>query len=380
MITGMVVFASLFLAELLAGATTTWAQAAAPPPAKPGAAPPKTAAPADSAASPGIPVMSDAAKRTAELRASLDTLRVTLDIQKRKLSDAVRALASSQAKVNIVLDDTLPAAVRDREVTLSLHNVSLRHAVTSLAKPDLTFEVLHEAICISTREGIADLVASAPIIPDDLIPEGKALVVAMRSKLISFSFENTRFQDAVSVLSQLTAVKITVDPAIAPEKLRPVTLSLADVHLGPALFYVTGKDLNAAVSLGAFFISTNEGVQKELARRKVVLKRRAENEKFGSLLQTPVTCQFTKTPLNDAAAEIARLAKAKIVFDPAALQQVGSKTLVTDKLENVPLATALARILPEKLDYSVNDEGVIEIDLKAPKKPEKPPVPVKKGK
>jgi len=93
-----------------------------------------------------------------------------------------------------------------------------------------------------------------------------------------------------------------------------------------------------------------------------------------------VTCQFAKTPLNDAAAEIAKLANVKIVFDPAALQQVGIKTLVTDKLDNVPLETALTRMLPDKLDFSVNDEGIIEIDFKAPKKPERPPAPVKKAK
>ena len=376
------VMGCLFSILLLVREQTTWAQAPAPPPKS--GAPAKPAAPAAKPAAkpsaPTIPGQSEAAKRTTELRASLDTLHVTLDIRKGTLSDALRALASSQARVNIVLDDTLPASVRNREVTLSLHDVTLRTALTNLTRPDLAFEVLHEAICISTRAGIADLIASAPIIPDNLLPEGKALVQAMRDKLISFSFENARFQDAIAVLGQLTGVKITVDPSIPPEKLRPVTVSLADVHLGSALFYVTGKDLNAAVSLGAFYISTNEGVLKELARRKTVLKRTAEKEKFGGLLSTPVTCQFTKTPLNDAMAELGKLAKVKIVFDPAALQTVGSKTLVTAKLDNAPLETALSQILPAKLDYSVNEEGVIEIDLKGPKKPERPSAPVKKTK
>ena len=54
--------------------------------------------------------------------------------------------------------------------------------------------------------------------------------------------------------------------------------------------------------------------------------------------------------------------------------------LVTAKLDNAPLETALSQILPAKLDYSVNEEGVIEIDLKGPKKPERPSAPVKKTK
>ena len=145
--TGMVVFAGLLAALLLTGAATAWAQTAAPPPAKPGAAPAK---PAPAPAKPEAPGVPDLVKRTTELRASLDTLHVTLDIQKTPLDDAVRALASL-AKVNIVLDDTLPLNVRTREVTLSVRDMSLRNALASLGKPDLTFEALYEAICISTR-------------------------------------------------------------------------------------------------------------------------------------------------------------------------------------------------------------------------------------
>jgi hypothetical protein len=363
----VVVFTGLLAALLLTGAATAWAQKAAPPPAKPGAAPAK----------PEAPAIADLVKRTTELRASLDTLHVTLDMQKVQLSDAVRSLASL-AKVSIVLDDSLPLTTRNREVTLSLRNVSLRNALANLVKPDLTFEVLYEAICISTRAGIADLVASAPNIPENLSVEGKAVVDALQRKLISFSFENATLKDAVSVLSELTGVKMVLDPAVPPKYLRTLNVSMSDVHLASALFYVTGKELNSAVSLGAIYISTDEGVAKELARRKTVLKRTAEKQKFGSLLETPVTCQFAKIPLNDAVAELAKLAKVKIVFDPAALQAVGSKTLVTAKLDNAPLDSALGKILPDNLDYSVNEEGLIEIDLKAPKKPAKPPVPAKK--
>jgi hypothetical protein len=307
----------------------------------------------------------------------LDTKRVTLDAQKIKLSEAVRALASI-AKVNIVLDDTLPPSVKDREVTLSLRDVPLRAAITKLTRPDLTFEVLHEAICISTREGIADLVASAPIIPEDLSAEGKAVITALKQKLITFSFENVPFEDAVAVLGQLTGVKVTVDPAIPKAQRRMVTVSLSDVHLESALFYVTGKDLNAAVSLGAFYISTNEGVLKELERRKTVRKRMAEKEKFGALLATPVTCEFAKTPLNDAIAVLAKAAKATIVFDPSALRKVGRKELVTAKLKAMPLEDALGKVLPATLDYSVNEEGVITIALKEPRRREAPAEPEKK--
>ena len=365
--TGMVVFAGLLAALLLTGAATAWAQTAAPPPAKPAVAPAKPEAP-------GIP---DLVKRTTELRASLDTLHVTLDMQNTALDDAVRALASL-AKVNIVLDDTLPLNVRTREVTLSVRDMSLRNALASLGKPDLTFEVLYEAICVSTRAGIADLVSSSPVIPDDLGPKGQAIVAALQSKLISFSFENARFLDAVEVLSQLTGVKMVVDPSIPSKDLRTVNVSIAEVHLASALFYVTGKELNCAVSRGEVFISTDEGVQKELARRAVAKKRKAEKEKFGELLSTPVTCQFAKTPLNDAMAELGKQAKAKIVFDPVALQTVGAKASVTAKFDNAPLDSVLEEILPDNLDYSVNEDGLIEIDLMAPKKPEKPPVPAKK--
>ena len=282
--------------------------------------------------------------------------------------------------MNIVLDDTLPLTVRNREVTLSLHNVSLRYALTSLTQSDLTFEVIYEAICISTRAGITDLIASAPIIPEDLGPLGQAVVEALQRKLIKFSFENTPFLDAVEVLSQLTGVKMVVDPAVPPKDLRTVNVSMTDVHLASALFYLTGKELNCAVTRGAVFISTSEGVQKEMARRAAAKKRMTEKEKFGDLLAKPVTANFAKTPLNDAAAELAKLTNVKIVFDPAALQQLGSKTLVTEKLDNVPLETALSKILPDKLDFSVSDEGIIEIDFKAPKKPERPPAPAKKAK
>ena len=47
-------------------------------------------------------------------------------------------------------------------------------------------------------------------------------------------------------------------------------------------------------------------------------------------------------------------------------ESLSSETVMTDYLH---------KILPDKLDYSVNEEGLIEIDLKAPKKP---PVPAKK--
>ncbi len=374
----------LTLALWLCGSPAPAQQQTAPPakpaqpPAKPAADKPaeKPALPKPSAPDkPPAAEISNWMKRTTELRASLDKVYVTLNAQKVKLSDAVRALASSQAKVNIVLDDTLPASTRDREVTLSLHNVTLRAALTALTRPDLAFEVMYEAICISTRAGIADLIASAPVIPEDLTAEGKAVVEALQRKLISFSFENARFQDAAAVISQLTGVKIIVDPGVPAEKFRSVTLSLADVHLASALFYLTGKELNCAVSFGKVLISTNEGVQKEMAQRAVIKKRMAEKTKFGELLAKPVTAQFTKTPLNDAVAELTKATKVMIVFDPVALQQVGSKATVTAKLDNVPLDTALSQILPEKLDYSVSDEGTIEIQIKGTKKPAAPPAP-----
>lgn len=354
--------ALFIIAFFLLVTENTWAQQPATPP-KPVPPPSKPTTP--SAKPPGPP-LSEAAKHTMELRAALDTLRVTLVTHKTTLSAAVRSLASSLSKVNIVLDESLPAHVKNREKTLSLRNVPLRAVLTQLTQPDLAFEVIYEAVYISTPAGIADLVAYAPIIPEDLSPEGKAVVDALRHKRLSFTFENTSLQDAVTVLSQLTGVKMTLDPNIPPDKKRTITLSMADVYLESALIYLTGKDLNYGVSLGAIFISTNEGVQQEMARRAKVKKQLAEKSQFGDVLSKPVTCEFTNTPLNDAVAMLGTLTKTRIVFEPTALQTVGSKALVNGKFKNVPLSDALERILPEKLEYTVRAE-------EPPTKPGTPP-------
>ena len=151
--TAALVLATLFLVM----AETAWAQKATAPPASTEAAAgkPKPAAPPAKAEGqprkPPGPKVSEATKHTMEMRADLDKLRVTLTVQKTRLADAVRSLAASLSKVNLVLDDTLPISVKEREKTLSLRDVPLRAALTDLAQPDLAFEVVYEAVFLSTH-------------------------------------------------------------------------------------------------------------------------------------------------------------------------------------------------------------------------------------
>jgi len=322
--------------------------------------------------------------KTAEETAWAKTLEerlkepVSFDFKATPLDDVVGFLRSLK-QLNFVIDRTmfpergnLEWELRKKKVTLQLNRAKLKDAIDHICtQAGAGYVVADSAIFIATKDRLRELAKAKTVLYNE---KGWTPMSAVMAEPVSFDFRATPLKDVAAFLRNLTKANIIVDErAVRARKDLDVTLHLEKVDLKTALKWVCRlMDLAYTVRDEAIYITTRRHL---VGLEKTVVYDPEAWKPFKAALNERVSMDFVATPLDDVVAFLRNLKKVNIVVDRPAL--AGRDDLdVTLELEKTKLKYALAwvcRLLD--LGYAVKSGAVF---ISTPDRLPPPPKPKKK--
>jgi len=216
-----------------------------------------------------------------------------------------------------------------------------------------------------------------------LTPTNKRILSALRDDT-RLEFIETPLKDIAAFLQHLHDIPIQLDePRMRAAGIGtnvPVTRNIKGIALYSALrMILTDIGLTYVIGEDALIITTLEEGTRLARQGKIgaaeVSREVQKNSRIYWLLQDKVSLQFTATPLKDVVVSLERQYSIAIGFDEPALAAAGIQADVpcTLDVKDVPLASALQKLLGDVGLTYILDDAFIQIT--APKKdaPEKAP-------
>jgi len=216
-------------------------------------------------------------------------------------------------------------------------------------------------------------------------PVNDPTIAEVRKKLerkVTFEFVDTPLDEALTFLSQLVGVKMTLDPKVAASAKTKINLRVTDMTVDLALQWVLKlADLDYLIADGAVV------VWKPGARAAPAASPAAPAGDSGAWVQDTrkklsrkVSFEFVDTPLEEAIAFLNSLAKVNIIIDPKVAAKGATKTAITLRVQDMEMGTALTWVLRlANLKYEFRDGAVFITEAKPEELNPAPPADKKGG-